>query len=83
MLDAREKARLSWHCRRGMLELDLILQDFLQKKLDQLTIEELELFDSLLSCTDPELFAWLMGHEEPQDTELQSIVRLIRKSGQV
>lgn len=80
MLDIREKARLSWHCRRGMLELDLILQRFLDKGLGQLTDEELKSFDMLLSCTDPELFSWLMGHETPQDVELMKIVTIIRNN---
>ena len=80
MLDVREKARLSWHCRRGMLELDLILQRFLEKGLDQLTEKEIKAFDLLLNNTDPELFAWLMGHEDPQDQELCEIVTIIRNN---
>lgn len=78
MLDAREKARLAWHCRRGMLELDLILQRFLEQGLDKLSADELNAFDSLLSCTDPELYAWLMGQIDPEDNELKAIVTLIR-----
>jgi antitoxin CptB len=80
MLDAREKARLEWHCRRGMLELDLILQRFLEKRLDSLSPQELKDFDSLLNCTDPELFAWFMGHEEPEAEEFKEIVALIRNN---
>ncbi len=78
MLDTKEKARLAWHCRRGMLELDLILQRFLEHQVEHLSPQELEAFNSLLSCTDPELFAWLMGHEEPQEKELKEIVTIIR-----
>lgn len=80
MLDVREKARLTWHCRRGMLELDLILQNFLETRLDQLSETEIKAFDLLLSNTDPELFAWLMGHEEPHDKELFNIVTIIRNN---
>ncbi len=80
MLDAREKARLTWHCRRGMLELDLILQRFLEQGLEQLSAQELKTFDSLLSCTDPELFAWFMGHEEPENKEFKEIVTIIRNN---
>ncbi|MBL7478835.1 succinate dehydrogenase assembly factor 2 [Legionella bononiensis] len=80
MLDAREKARITWHCRRGMLELDLILQRFLEQGLDLLNENELKSFDLLLSCTDPELFSWLMGHTEPEDTELNEIVTIIRNN---
>jgi len=61
MLDVREKARLTWHCRRGMLELDLILQRFMDAKIDELNEQELNSFDLLLNYTDPELFSWLMG----------------------
>ena len=78
MLQPQEKARLAWHCRRGMLELDLILQRFLQQGIDNLNSEQLKAFDSLLNCTDPELFAWFMGHEEPQDKGLTEIVAIIR-----
>lgn len=78
MLDPKEKARIAWHCRRGMLELDLILQRFLEHHLENLSKEELESFNSLLTCTDPELFSWLMGYDNPQDKELKKIVNLIR-----
>jgi len=80
MLGEREKARLSWHCRRGMLELDLILQKFLEHGVEQLSVQEIKIFDSLLSHTDPELFSWLMGYEEPHDNELKEIVAIIRNS---
>lgn len=80
MLDTKEKARLFWHCRRGMLELDLILQHFMETGFNNLTKEEIKSFDLLLSCTDPELFSWLMGHEDPQDEELSAIVTIIRNN---
>ncbi|MBI2786226.1 MAG: succinate dehydrogenase assembly factor 2 [Legionella longbeachae] len=79
-MDTREKARFLFHCRRGMLELDLILKKFIENHLEHLSKPEIKAFDSLLSCTDPELFAWLMGHEEPQDKELKEIVTIIRNS---
>jgi len=80
MLSAQDKARINWQCRRGMLELDLILQQFLAQKLDALSTEEVVSFQKLLSCTDPELFAWFMGHEQPQDLEFKTIVDIIRSN---
>ncbi|HRD71044.1 MAG TPA: succinate dehydrogenase assembly factor 2 [Legionella sp.] len=77
-MDVREKARLTWHCRRGMLELDLILQRFMDAKIDELNEQELNSFDLLLNYTDPELFSWLMGHTDPEDKALYDIVTLIR-----
>lgn len=78
MIDVTERARFVWHCRRGMLELDLILQRFMKHSFDELSAEEIRKFDALLSCTDPELFAWFMGHESPEDNELLEIVTIIR-----
>lgn len=78
MVNAEEKARLTWTCRRGMLELDLILNKFLQRGLDLLSEQQLKEFSCLLTQTDPELFAWLMGHEEPQNKELVEIVAFVR-----
>jgi antitoxin CptB len=74
-----EKA-LAWRCRRGMLELDLILQGFLELCYARLSLEEIQALESLLQCTDPELYAWLMGHDSPQDNELKKIVAIIRNS---
>ncbi|PJD95486.1 MAG: hypothetical protein CK426_04395 [Legionella sp.] len=71
-------ARLKWSCRRGMLELDLILSNFLQKGLPLLNEQQLNTFKELLTHTDPELFAWLMGHEQPYNPELTSLVSFIR-----
>lgn len=78
MLNAEEKARLKWSCRRGMLELDLILNSFLEKGFNSLSTQQMSSFKSLLTHTDPELYAWLMGHEEPYNEELVEIVALIR-----
>ena len=73
------KPRLRWACRRGMLELDILLAPFLDEAYDQLSIEDKAIFERLLVCQDPELFAWFMGHEECEDAELNSMVQLILK----
>ena len=67
-----------WHCRRGMLELDLILIRFAENYLDTMTEKQIDTFDELLGCTDPELFSWLMGHAKPSDKELLGIVEFIK-----
>lgn len=78
MLNENEKARLKWNCRRGMLELDLILQKFLQNKLNALSRSQFNAFSALLESTDPQLYAWLMGQEEPSNLELAEIVAYVR-----
>ena len=78
MISSLRKAKLKWHCRRGMLELDLILTRFVDAHIDRMSEEQIDAFDQLLSCTDPELFSWLMGYEEPSDEEFKDIVEYIK-----
>lgn len=77
MLSVEKKAKLTWHCRRGMLELDLILQRFLTQAIDSLSNDKIIAFEQLLSAEDPDLYAWLMDYEEPSK-ELKEIVTLIQ-----
>lgn len=51
-----EQRRLIWRCRRGMLELDITLQKFVATYFNELTAEEMEVFDALLAMTDKELW---------------------------
>ena len=75
-----DKNRLFWASRRGMLELDIIFQAFLENTYDQLKPEEQLLYQDLLGCEDQDLFAWLMGREEPQDKDTATIIAIIRSS---
>ena len=49
-----ELRRLSWRCRRGMLELDIVLQRFAEHQLMSLDVAELSAFDVLLDFPDNE-----------------------------
>jgi antitoxin CptB len=49
-----EVRRLSWRCRRGLLELDIVLQRFSENHLRGLSKQELLAFDSLLDLPDNE-----------------------------
>ncbi|MEZ8144663.1 hypothetical protein A1OO_12125 [Enterovibrio norvegicus FF-33] len=62
MLTAEDKPRIKWACRRGMLELDVIIMPFFEECFDDLTQAEKQDFVTLLECDDPDLFSWLMGH---------------------
>ena len=78
MIDSIRRAKLVWHCRRGMLELDLLFQRFIDQYLDQLSELELVSFEILLTYPDPELFSWLMGSESPESEEMSHIIQLIQ-----
>ncbi len=68
------KARIKWACRRGMLELDVILMPFFEACFDTLSVEEKGDFITLLEADDPDLFAWLMGYVRCQDPTLSRMV---------
>ena len=77
-LKSTQKSRLKWHARRGMLELDLILGRFVEKYLDILSNEQLDLFEHFLTQADPDLYAWLMEYEQPTNPEFTTIIKLIK-----
>lgn len=74
--------KIRWACRRGMLELDVLLGNFLKEAYLELAIHEKNIFIKLLNYSDPELFAWLLGHAVPEDKELAFITEVIRQHAQ-
>ncbi|WP_137297974.1 succinate dehydrogenase assembly factor 2 [Psychromonas sp. SP041] len=72
-------SRLLWACRRGMLELDVLFMPFAKEAYSDLSQQHKLSFQRLLTCEDPELFAWFMGHKSCPDPELAEIVDVILK----
>lgn len=77
-MDRIRKAKLQWRCRRGMLELDLILNRFFQHHADQLSKQDTETFECLLTCPDPDIYSWFMGTASPANKELFHLVEFIK-----
>ena len=77
MFEPKRLARLKWACRRGMLELDVLLLPFVEEAFDSLSYEDQETFERLLTSDDPDLFAWIMGHQKCKDPELAAMVATI------
>ncbi len=73
-----EVRRLRWLCRRGMGELDRLLQPFFDDAYERLPASQQRAFASLLELDDPELFALLTGRESPDDAEVGRLVDAIR-----
>lgn len=78
MIPSEELRRLRWRCRRGMLELDLVLQDFLDREYAMLSAKERAAFQRLLSLPDTALISYLHGTEEADNEELKNIVNKLR-----
>lgn len=70
-------SRLRWACRRGMLELDVLLGNFLNEAYPALSEQQQLVFTDFLNHPDPELMAWIMGRETPPTEALAQMARAI------
>ncbi|NTS76430.1 succinate dehydrogenase assembly factor 2 [Catenovulum sp. SM1970] len=75
--------RLRWAARRGMLELDVILRPYIDNHYLDSSVEQQMTFKLLLTRDDPELFAWFMGHEVPDDPDFVNLIRHIHEQNGV
>lgn len=73
-----ELDRIRWHCRRGLLELDLVLAGFLDRHLEALDAQQLENFRELLEYQDNDLLDLVMGRAELCDMRCQAVLDLLR-----
>ena len=74
------KNRLLWASRRGMLELDLILTPFVENVYDTLSKDDQLRFEVLLECEDQTLFMWFMQLENPDNPDMDRIIKIIMDS---
>ena len=75
--DAR---RLLWRCRRGMKELDVLLERFARGMLPSASSGERRALDRFLELPDPVLVDYLLGQAIPEDAELALLVQRIAAS---
>lgn len=75
-----EQIDYSWQCRRGMLELDLLLNNFIDKAVGQLDSLEKKSFEQLLSYPDQTLLDLLLANTVPSDDKIADIVQKIRST---
>ena len=74
------KNRLLWASRRGMLELDLLLQPFVENHYDLLSDDDKQQFHLFLELEDLQLFQWLVQKEKASDSNTQRIIDIIHAS---
>lgn len=77
---AAQRSRLLWQCRRGMLELDAMLQAFMDKAYDDLSEQQQMAFEILLQAPDQLLLEYLMGRTIPIDKDVAYVARRIHES---
>jgi antitoxin CptB len=74
MNDVDIPGRLRWRCRRGMLELDLVLARFLQQHFAIMTAQQLVELDALLDLPDQDLWA-LVREKHVAGSEVVALLR--------
>ncbi|HKL53924.1 MAG TPA: succinate dehydrogenase assembly factor 2 [Wenzhouxiangellaceae bacterium] len=73
--DITTTSRLRWRCRRGMRELDTLLERWLVERWPAADPSARACFERLLGCEDDQLWDWCMGRSTPDDPELAGIVK--------
>jgi len=71
-MDRAARERLKWKCRRGLLELDLVLERYLRRHPDDAELSE------LLDLPDTELWDIVSGRSDRFDDRLRGIVARLR-----
>ncbi|MBP7758966.1 MAG: succinate dehydrogenase assembly factor 2 [Alphaproteobacteria bacterium] len=77
-LEIRRKRLIfrSWH--RGTKEMDLILGTFANTHVPFFSESELESYERILGCNDPDLYDWISGKTEPPANMIDDVFKKIR-----
>ena len=78
--EATSEINYRWQCRRGMLELDLLLNNFVDKKVEVLTQQQKKSFELLLSYPDQTLLDLLLGNSVSSDPSISILVQQIQST---
>ena len=73
MADSGELGKLRWRCRRGMKELDVLLERYVDERFGTASSPEQEAFRQLLETQDTVLYAYCLG-SEPVPPHLRSLI---------
>jgi antitoxin CptB len=75
----KELERVRWRCRRGLLELDIVLGRFVDKHYAGLNDEQQVAFDVLLDLPDNVLWDMVTGREAPpQEKQQQALLGYLK-----
>ena len=68
--------RVRWQCRRGLLELDIVLNRFLDRHFETLSPQKRAVLSRLLDYPDNELWDLVSGKQPAPDADSAYIIRL-------
>lgn len=81
-MDSERKARigkLKWHCRRALLELDLVFQRFWAREQDAVDETTEAVLTRLLELEDHDLWALVSNKRATDDVELAAMIKRLQK----
>lgn len=81
-MNEAEQRRLAWRCRRGLLELDIVLQRFVNGQFSTLSLREQHAFDALLELPDNDFWALISATETAHENgSMHSVITKLRAAG--
>ncbi|UOO82844.1 succinate dehydrogenase assembly factor 2 [Uruburuella testudinis] len=78
--DDTEKRRIRFQTRRGLLELDILLGRFMDKKFQHLSDDELTVFVEILDLPDQQFLALVNQKEATDKQHFIPLLEKIRKA---
>ena len=66
--------KTKWKCRRGLRELDLLFRRYSEDKLDSLSTEDFEMFNSILDIEDQPLYDFIFKNASLDSPEQESFI---------
>ncbi len=79
MADPAYMERVRWRCRRGLLELDIVLGRFIEQRYPLLDNEECVVFDELLDLPDTVLWDLVTGKKEPTYAHQRMVLEWLKE----
>lgn len=70
--------RVRWRCRRGLLELDILLGRFVDAHYATLSEAELQAFEALLDMPDNPLWDMISGKQDVTHNEQRALLEKIK-----
>lgn len=74
-----EAGRMLWRCRRGLLELDIVLRVFVEQSYADLAEDEAEAFIRLLEHEDNDLWDMVSGRVQVDDATQARVLRILNR----
>ena len=69
------RSRILWRCRRGIREMDILFQGFVDEYYEKLSEKEKQLFEEFQDEADLDILNWVMGKSEPDNEIYRDFVK--------